>query len=306
MSKFSIPFNLKIKEPKNSKLYIYIKPTDDYATLKEVFDKLTKRYHFEYEFSKDDNNWVFKISKLSSMYNAFTHDLVKQAKNYKIKSITSNDKDNTSQLYIDFILPHHALHGKYKLNKYGDPLYIGETKTAEYIIDKMMTETFKKGVSQHIYRIDKTKYGIGYDVFDLKKMDIYDWRKFYHKLYYLQQMFLDLNIKIKSDNSDHKQLIKCLQDPELLFKGKYSIEFEFPRYNLNINEELNKMMKHIFKRDEYFKDLPETGNYNESRKFILRNNLTEKQSSELKKMVKKIKGGDVKVFVNNKQVTLSI
>ena len=305
MSSFTIPFNLKIKEPKYSKLYIHVKPTDDYATLKEIFDKLIKKYNYQYEFQDNDDDWIFKISKLNDMYNTFVHDLVKHAKNYKIKSVTSNNKNTSSQLYIDFILPNHHLYGKYKLNKHGEPEYKGETKTAEYIINKMMTETFKKdGVSQHVYRIDKTRYGIAYDIFDLdkKKMSMNDWRKFYHKLYYLQQMFLDLKIKIQSNNSDYKQLVKCLHDPELLFKGKHSIEFEFPRYNLGINEELNKIVKKIVKKDEYFKDLPETTNYNESRRFVLKNSLNDKQTTELKQLVKKIKGGDVKLYINDKEV----
>lgn len=304
MTSFTIPFNLKIKEPRQSKLYIHVKPTDDYATLKEIFDKLVKKYNYQYEFKNDnDDEWIFKVSKLNDMYNAFIHDIVKNAKNYKIKSITSNDKNKTSQLYIDFILPNHNLYGKYKLNKYGDPEYKGETKTAEYIINKMMTETFKKGISQHVYRVDKTRYGIAYDIFDLdkKKIVINDWRAFYHKLYYLQQMFLDLKIKIQSNNSDYKQLVKCLHDPELLFKGKYSVEFEFPRHNFGINDELNKIIKKVVKKD-YFKDLPETTNYNESRRFVLKNSLADKQTTELKNLVKKIKGGDVKLFINGTEI----
>ena len=302
---FTIPFNLKIKEPRHSKLYIHVKPTDDYATLKEIFDKLVKRYNYQYEFKNDkDDEWIFQVSKLNDMYNTFVHDLVKYAKRYKIKSVTSNDKTTQSQLYIDFILPNHNLYGKYKLNKYGDPEYKSETKTAEYIINKMMTETFKKDISQHVHRVDKTRYGIAYDVFEnRKKMTINDWRKFYHKLYYLQQMFMDLKIKIQSNNSDYKQLVKCLHDPELLFKGKNLVEFEFPRYNLGINDELNKIMKKVVvKKDDYFKDLPETTNYNESRRFVLKNSLTDKQTTELKNLVKKIKGADVKLYINNKQV----
>lgn len=305
MSKsFAIPFNLKIKEPKSSKLHVYVKPTDDYATLKGIFDKLTRKYNYKYEFqSDDDGKWIFKVSNLNDMYNSFIHDLVKYAKTYKITSMTSNDKIK-SQLYIDFIVPNHHLYGKYKLNKYNEPEYKGEIKTAEYIINKIMTETFKKGFSQHVYKMDKTRYGIAYDIFDLdkKNLTIDDWRKFYHRLYYLEQMFLDLKIKIQSNNPEYKQLVKCLHEPELLFKGKHSVEFEIPRYNLGINDELNKIMKRVVKKGEYFKDLPETSNYSEFSRFILKNELTDKQVNELKHAVKKIKTSNVKLRIDDKEI----
>lgn len=308
MSSFVIPFNLKIKEPKNSRLIIRIKPTDDYATLKEIFDKLTRRYNYHYEFQDDSEYWIFNITKLNNMYNTFVQDLTKLTKDYKIKSVTSYDKNNTSGLYIDFVLPsNHNLYGKYKMTKYGDPEYKGELKTVDYIIDKIMTETFHKNMSRHVYKVDKTRYGVGYDLFDLNKYSMNDWRQFYHKIYFLQQIFLDLNIMVKNSGPEYKQLAKCLQEPDLMFKGKFFIEFEYPRFNTSIDEELNKLMKKLVKRgsgsdESYFKDLPETTNYNEIRKFILKNNLTDKQMNELKQWVKKNKHYNVKIFINNKEI----
>ena len=234
------------------------------------------------------------------MYQHFIKDVVKHI---KVKSITSDLEKGGENLYIDFILPNKHLHGKYKLSKYDDPEYRGELKPVDTIIDKMMHETFKNNLSKDVYKVDDKKYGIGYDLFNIDKMTINDWRRFYHKLYFLQQVFMDLKIKVRSDDKNKRQLVKCLQDPDLLFKGKNSIEFEYSKYNPDVNNVLNKIVKRIVKRDEYFKDLPETDNYNESRRFITKNPLTEKQNQELKRLVNKYTK-NIHFYVNEKSISI--
>ena len=300
MSEFKIPFQLKLKEPQKSKLYIHVKPTDDYASVKTSIEQATKKYKYKIEFEKSNKDWVFEISNLNSMYQHFIKDVVKHI---KVKSITSDLEKGGENLYIDFILPNKHLHGKYKLSKYDDPEYRGELKPVDTIIDKMMHETFKNNLSKDVYKVDDKKYGIGYDLFNIDKMTINDWRRFYHKLYFLQQVFMDLKIKVRSDDKNKRQLVKCLQDPDLLFKGKNSIEFEYSKYNPDVNNVLNKIVKRIVKRDEYFKDLPETDNYNESRRFITKNPLTEKQNQELKRLVNKYTK-NIHFYVNEKSISI--
>lgn len=303
MSTFSISFNLKIKEPKNSVLFIRIQATNDYASLKTIMDKLVQKYNYSSKYIKESNSktWTFEIDKLNNAYQQFIQDIVKITKGkYIIKSITSDDKqDENHDLYIDFILPTRHLSGKYKLNKYGEPEYKGEYKNIEYIIDKMMYELFKDDITKDVYKIDEQKYGLGYDITNLDKITINDWRNFYHKLYFLQQMFLDIHICIKSDDNSLKNVVTFLRNPDLLFKEKNKLEFKFPRYNSNMGNIVNKLVKRIINNKDVIKDLPQIDNYTETYTFTMKDTLTKTQITELKRLVDKYTNGNIKVIFND-------
>ena len=289
--------------PTKSPLYIHIKPTNNYALLKNIIDKLVNKYNYTFEYI-NNHDWIFKFTNLNYNYQHFINELINQTKShYNITHMDTFYSDKN--LFIDFSIPSKNLMGKYRLNKYNEPEYQGERKSIVTIIEKMMKETFsniQKGVHGH----DKNIYTIGYSVDDISKMTIDDWRAFYHKIFFLQQIFLKLHIKISTESKDKKQLIKCLQEPDLLFKGKYFIEFKYPLHQNDMNNILNKIMKKHVGHADYFKSLPIISTYTESRIYILKNIPTEKQIERIKRDIVKYDAykDNIKMYIGKKQVAI--